>query len=122
MLIVALTGCSAPQVAPLDNATPAMNAQFMLTEDALRCKTKLAKQGNMEAMGDVYSYYTFGEWNEHRSNYWLKRMAFLGHPPSEYNYGHMLFYSGKTKEGLQWIRRSGEHGFYAAPDFLKEQK
>jgi len=99
-----------------------MNAGSLLTPEQLKQKKALAKKGDQEAIGDLYGYYSFGRYDQKQSDYWLKRDAFTGEPSAEYNYGKTLYEGGKKEEGLQWIKKSAEDGFYAAPAFLAEHK
>ncbi len=93
-----------------------------MNDSDLETELRKARKGNREAMQSVYRHYAFGEYDEKSCEFWLRKLAENGHPPSQYNLGMELIDEGRVLDGNKWIKESAAAGYEPARQFLKVLK
>jgi len=96
-------------------------SELRLNEDRLKSEEKAAYNGDTAAMAAVYDHYAFGDYNKEKSAYWLRRLAYSGDGPSQFNLGQEFIEGGNDARGMYWIRKSANSGFEPAISYKRQK-
>lgn len=92
--------------------------EFKLNPDQLDEMKSLAAKGDGGAGFRLWEYYSFAEYDEQESNYWLELSAKLNNPIAQYNMASMSYRRKNFDAADFWAKKAIENGEQDAKKFL----